>query len=553
MRAEPAEWRDALVRLTPRSYSISSSPLVSPTEVQLTVSVVRYRSAGGAERGGVARRSSPTGPRTPTVFLQPSPHFRPPEDADDADDHGGSRHRHRTVPRLPAGAPRAGTCRAATGCSSATSTAPRTTTTATISRTWSRDGLLNRLDLAFSRDQRRRVYVQHKMSDYGADVWRWLEDGAHFYVCGDATRMAKDVDDTLTDDHPRPTAGCPTTRRVTTSANWSRRSGTCATCTDAVTVTRRNVGAGVTMSECAFCPTLVSGLFVAAVTAVATVSAPSAAAIPGFQACPSPAGHQIEIAGDITCDAAVSAVDGYDWNGERVAVHRTLRLLQRSRRCPAHRLDLRRRRRRGRDVADVGRNARVPSRHGRTSTRRETARPPWRPDPGTALRPAGRPQDDRGCSRRSVSTGAPPTARHQAVAARGAAGGGGGHRAGFRRVCSARCSPTSPPPQRRRDPDADHHRRRRQRHHALRAPADRASGPVARPAASARRRDGDPAGRKQPRRCGGPASRRTGCRRRRRRVPELRRRPRPASRSPPASTTAPARWTGCTPSARGSA
>ena len=60
------------------------------------------------------------------------------------------------------------------------------------------DGLLNRLDLAFSRDQRRRVYVQHKLADYGADVWRWLEDGAHVYVCGDAARMAKDVDDTLT-------------------------------------------------------------------------------------------------------------------------------------------------------------------------------------------------------------------------------------------------------------------------------------------------------------------------------------------------------------------
>jgi sulfite reductase alpha subunit-like flavoprotein len=61
-----------------------------------------------------------------------------------------------------------------------------------------RDGLLNRLDLAFSRDQPARVYVQHKMLDYGADVWRWLEDGAHFYVCGDASRMAKDVDDALT-------------------------------------------------------------------------------------------------------------------------------------------------------------------------------------------------------------------------------------------------------------------------------------------------------------------------------------------------------------------
>jgi sulfite reductase alpha subunit-like flavoprotein len=60
------------------------------------------------------------------------------------------------------------------------------------------DGFLNRLDLAFSRDQADRVYVQHKMLDHGADVWRWLDEGAHFYVCGDATRMARDVDAALT-------------------------------------------------------------------------------------------------------------------------------------------------------------------------------------------------------------------------------------------------------------------------------------------------------------------------------------------------------------------
>ena len=60
------------------------------------------------------------------------------------------------------------------------------------------DGLLNHLDLAFSRDQAKRVYVQHKMIDAGSELWRWLEDGAHFYVCGDASRMAKDVDDALT-------------------------------------------------------------------------------------------------------------------------------------------------------------------------------------------------------------------------------------------------------------------------------------------------------------------------------------------------------------------
>ena len=62
-----------------------------------------------------------------------------------------------------------------------------------------RDGFLNRLDLAFSRDQADRVYVQHKMLDYGADLWRWLDEGAHFYVCGDAARMARDVDAALTD------------------------------------------------------------------------------------------------------------------------------------------------------------------------------------------------------------------------------------------------------------------------------------------------------------------------------------------------------------------
>ncbi|WP_157561273.1 hypothetical protein, partial [Mycobacterium sp. E802] len=59
------------------------------------------------------------------------------------------------------------------------------------------DGFLSRLDLAFSRDQADRVYVQHKMLEAGAEVWRWLAEGAHFYVCGDAARMAKDVDAAL--------------------------------------------------------------------------------------------------------------------------------------------------------------------------------------------------------------------------------------------------------------------------------------------------------------------------------------------------------------------
>jgi sulfite reductase (NADPH) flavoprotein alpha-component len=59
------------------------------------------------------------------------------------------------------------------------------------------DCLLTRLDLAFSRDQTDKIYVQDRMREHGAQLWAWLESGAHFYVCGDASRMAKDVDAAL--------------------------------------------------------------------------------------------------------------------------------------------------------------------------------------------------------------------------------------------------------------------------------------------------------------------------------------------------------------------
>jgi sulfite reductase (NADPH) flavoprotein alpha-component len=59
------------------------------------------------------------------------------------------------------------------------------------------DGHLTRLSTAFSRDQAEKVYVQHRIAGNGADLWAWLQDGAHFYVCGDASRMAKDVDSAL--------------------------------------------------------------------------------------------------------------------------------------------------------------------------------------------------------------------------------------------------------------------------------------------------------------------------------------------------------------------
>ncbi len=61
------------------------------------------------------------------------------------------------------------------------------------------DGLLTRLDTAFSRDQRQKIYVQDLMREHAVELWDWLADGAHVYVCGDANRMAKDVDQALRD------------------------------------------------------------------------------------------------------------------------------------------------------------------------------------------------------------------------------------------------------------------------------------------------------------------------------------------------------------------
>ncbi len=199
VRVDPALWQEVLVRLTPRQYSISSSPLVSPHEVQLTVSVVRYRGADGGARGGVASTFLADRADAPVpVFLQRSPHFRPPAESD--------------IPMIMVGP--------GTGIAPFRGFLQERRALGHTGRNWLffgdqhrdanfyyrsdledmvDDGLLNHLDLAFSRDQKKRVYVQHKMRDAGAEVWRWLADGAHFYVCGDASRMAKDVDAALTD------------------------------------------------------------------------------------------------------------------------------------------------------------------------------------------------------------------------------------------------------------------------------------------------------------------------------------------------------------------
>ncbi|MFI6776858.1 molybdopterin-dependent oxidoreductase [Nocardia sp. NPDC050412] len=204
VRADLVEWLGTLKKLQPRQYSISSSPLVSPDEVQLTVGVVRYgdpaATGSAARRGGVcstflADRADAAESAVP-IFLQRAPHFRPPLDP--------------ATSMIMVGpgtgiAPFRGFLqeRRALGCSGRNwlffgdqHAAQNFYYRAELEDMF-RSGFLTRLDLAFSRDQRERIYVQHRMIEHGAELWSWLRDGAHFYVCGDAARMAKDVDDTL--------------------------------------------------------------------------------------------------------------------------------------------------------------------------------------------------------------------------------------------------------------------------------------------------------------------------------------------------------------------
>ncbi|MFE2066740.1 molybdopterin-dependent oxidoreductase [Streptomyces sp. NPDC059467] len=200
IRAQAGEWAGVLGRLQPRLYSISSSPLTDPHQVSLTVSVVRYENLHGKPRQGVCSpflADAEPGTEVP-VHVQRSPHFRPPADP--------------ATPMVMVGpgtgvAPFVGFLeeRRARGHRGpnwlffgeqhrATDFYYQEELTALLA-----DGTLSRLDTAFSRDQRAKVYVQDRMREHGPLLWSWLQDGAHFYVCGDASRMAKDVDYALKD------------------------------------------------------------------------------------------------------------------------------------------------------------------------------------------------------------------------------------------------------------------------------------------------------------------------------------------------------------------
>jgi sulfite reductase (NADPH) flavoprotein alpha-component len=187
-----------LRKLAPRLYSISSSPKAHPGEVHLTVSAVRYESFGRGRKGVastfLADRIGDAD--CVKVFVQPSHGFKPPAKGD--------------APMIMVGP--------GTGIAPFRAFLEERRATAATGKNWllfgdqkrsldflyeeqllawHNNGHLARFDLAFSRDQEQKIYVQDRMLENAAELWSWLEAGAHFYVCGDASRMAKDVDAAL--------------------------------------------------------------------------------------------------------------------------------------------------------------------------------------------------------------------------------------------------------------------------------------------------------------------------------------------------------------------
>jgi sulfite reductase (NADPH) flavoprotein alpha-component len=200
----PADFTDSeefvsiLKKLQPRLYSIASSPLAHPGEVHLCVGIVRYQTFGRS-RGGICstfladRIKSDVQPR---VFVHQNNAFRLPSD------------KNTDVIMVGPG----------TGIAPFRAFLEERKATEAAGRNWLffgnphsstdflyqdelssyfSDGILTKIDLAWSRDQKEKIYVQNLMIQRGEELWAWLQSGAAFYVCGDASRMAKDVDQAL--------------------------------------------------------------------------------------------------------------------------------------------------------------------------------------------------------------------------------------------------------------------------------------------------------------------------------------------------------------------
>ena len=186
--------------LTPRLYSIASAPEEVGEEVHLTVGVLHYEHDGkrysGAASGYLGERLPEDG--AARVFVEPNPNFRLPDDSQAAiimigNGTGIAPFRAFMQARVAREAP---------GKNWLVFGNPHFTEDflyQTEWQGWQKDGFLHRYSLAWSRDQAEKVYVQDKLREEAASVWQWLKDGAYVYVCGDAARMAKDVERALLD------------------------------------------------------------------------------------------------------------------------------------------------------------------------------------------------------------------------------------------------------------------------------------------------------------------------------------------------------------------
>jgi sulfite reductase (NADPH) flavoprotein alpha-component len=194
-RPGAADFVKLLGKLQPRLYSISSSMRAFPGQVHLTIGIVRYETCGRQRKGLCSTFLAdrvPCGGTVP-VFVQPSHGFKLPKDP--------------ATPIIMVGP--------GTGIAPFRAFLHERRVTNSPGKNWlffgdqqsasdflyrdelesfQQDGYLARLDTAFSRDQQEKIYVQNRMLENAAELFSWLENGAHFYVCGDAKRMAKDVD-----------------------------------------------------------------------------------------------------------------------------------------------------------------------------------------------------------------------------------------------------------------------------------------------------------------------------------------------------------------------
>lgn len=198
IKLSPVDFVSSLRKLQPRLYSISSSPKAHPGKVHLTVAAVRYEAAGRARKGVCSTFLADRALASATigVYVHANRSFRPPSLGD--------------APMIMVGP--------GTGIAPFRAFLAERLAVGAKGRNWLffgdqhsatdylyRDELeamrasdfLTRLDTAFSRDQPEKIYVQQRMLENAPQFFAWLEDGAHFYVCGDAARMAKDVDAAL--------------------------------------------------------------------------------------------------------------------------------------------------------------------------------------------------------------------------------------------------------------------------------------------------------------------------------------------------------------------